>query len=511
MTINDLINKDEYKKFKLIGAEYSKAQDKTTLTFLYSSFDKPTDEEKQQLRDEVLKILGDISKNEVKFRKSYIDNDLVYTLLLDYTNTFPYLKGAIKKEDIHTSMTKDCAEIKVECDEEMKELLTNYKFLDEFKKIVQNHVFEDVKIELLVTKKSEEKVFFDDENEKMELKNILEEEQKINKVKVDEVVNLVGKNILSDAIFIKDVKKTDDEITLAGKFLNPVWSQFIPKSQKGKDGAKMKDKLSFVLKDASGEIEVVMFPQEKDKEKLERLTPEAEVIICGNYNDFMGRVNIKANALSVCKILTKEVKFLWREPIKEYKTVIPQKMEDLQQVNLFSMFDQKPNDYWQDGKSVVVFDFETTGLNADTCEIIEIGAVKVVNGVCTETFSTLVNPHQKLGREISELTGITDDMLVFAPDLEDVLPDFHKFVQNSVLSAYNIGFDIQFLLNAGKKFRYKFDNERIDTLELARQKIPSLPNYKLSSVVKALDIVLNDAHRAINDAVATAKVFIKLI
>ncbi len=510
MTINDLTNKEEYKKFKVSDAEYNKLSDKITITFLYSEFNKPTDEEKQKLKNEALSILGGLTKNEIKFRKSYIDDDLVYGLLNNYTNTFPYLKGAIKKEDIHAELKEDGAFVYIDCDKDMKELLENYKFLDEFKAIIQKYVFEDVTI-ILNANKNSVRTFVDDEmSSKMELKSIMEQEQALNKVKVDNIVNLVGKNILSDAVFIKDVKKTD-EVVLAGEFTSPVWSQFVPRNQKGKQDAQVRDKLSFILKDASGQIEVVMFPNDKDKEKLERLTEGAEVIISGNYNDFMGRVNIRANALSVCKILTKEVKYIWREPEKEYKTIIPQKMEDLQQVNLFSMFDQKPNEYWQDGKSVVVFDFETTGLNADNCEIIEIGAVKVTNGVCTETFSTLVNPHQKLGREISELTGITDDMLVFAPDLEDVLPDFHKFVHNSVLSAYNIGFDIQFLLKAGEKYRYKFDNERIDTLELARQKIPSLPNYKLSSVVKALDIVLNDAHRAINDAIATAKVFIKLI
>ena len=102
-------------------------------------------------------------------------------------------------------------------------------------------------------------------------------------------------------------------------------------------------------------------------------------------------------------------------------------------------------------------------------------------------------------------------MLVFAPTLEDVIADFYKFTKGSVLSAYNIGFDIKFLKNAGLKYRYNFNNEQIDTLELARSKIASLSNYKLSTVVKALNISLVDAHRALNDAIATAKVFIKLI
>jgi len=508
--INDLLKKEQFKCFKLMSADYDEKKDLTTITFLYSSFNKPEESKKEELKSEILKILGDLTKTKIKFKQSYIDDDIVFTKFDEFTHSFPYLKGCFSLKDIHTQMTEEEAKIEIDCDPDTKDLLLNYNFVLDFKKLLESELYEKVTIKLNSIK--EQKVYFnyDEKNPKLELNNIFEQEKKLNKVDVDEIVNVVGKNIFGGAVFVQDINKTE-ETTLAGQLLVPTWSEFVPKNKKASGDATLKSKFSFVLKDASGEIDVVMFPNKSDEEKLKNLTEGCEVIICGLYNEFMGRINFKANALSLCKIKTKEVKYLWREPIKEYKKVFPEKMVDLQQMNLFSMFNEKSSDYWKDGKSVVVFDFETTGLNPENCEIIEIGAVKVENGVCSQTFSTLINPHQKLSLEISELTGITDEMLVFAPDLEDVLPDFHKFCQGAVLSAYNIGFDIQFLLKAGKKFRYKFDNERIDTLDLARQKIPSLPNYKLSSVVKALDIVLNDAHRAINDAVATAKVFIKLI
>ena len=508
--VNDLLRKEQFKCFKLMSAEYDEKNDLTTITFLYSSFNKPAEEKKEELKSEILKSLGDFTKTKIKFKQSYIDSDIVFAKFDEFTHSFPYLKGCFKLEDIHTQMTADEVKIEIDCDKETKDLLLNYNFISDFKKLVESELYEKVLIKLNSVKEEKTYLNIDEENSKIELNNIIEQEKQLNKVEVDEIVNVVGKNIFGKAVFIKDINKAE-EIIIAGQLLNPVWSEFVPRNKKASGDGTLKSKFSFTLKDASGEIDVVMFPNKSDEEKLKNLAEGCEVIICGAYNDFMGRINIKANALSVCKIKTKEVKYIWREPEKDYKTIIPEKMVDLQQMNLFSMFDTKPNEYWKDGKSVVVFDFETTGLNPENCEIIEIGAVKIENGVCTQTFSTLINPHQKLDLEISNLTGITDDMLVFAPDLEDVLPDFHKFCQGAVLSAYNIGFDIQFLLKAGKKFRYKFDNERIDTLDLARKKIPSLPNYKLSSVVKALDIVLNDAHRAINDAVATAKVFIKLI
>ena len=235
------------------------------------------------------------------------------------------------------------------------------------------------------------------------------------------------------------------------------------------------------------------------------------MLVNGFVNVFGNRKSLRINAVSKCNILTLERQFIWRKEKPNYLCVKPQPMHDLVQMDLFSKQKNENSNFWNENHSVVVFDFETTGLNADNCQIIEIGAVKVVNGVCVETFSTLVNPNCAIPEEIEKITGISTDMIAFAPTIDLVLPDFYKFTKDSVLSAYNIGFDIKFLQNAGKKLRYNFNNKQIDTLELARNKIPSLHNYKLSTVVKALDIVLEDAHRALNDAVATAKVFIKLI
>lgn len=511
MTFNDLMKKEEYSKVKLSGADYDEVSDVTTLTFLYpENINEPLNEIKTKLKQEVKDFLEDMGNIKLKFKQSYIDSDILFANAVEFIEKeFPYLKGILEKEDINFQKQDNLILITIDCDGEVFELLQKYDFCNNFTQFLSDKYYEDVKIELnpckqVVKKQEEEKI-----SPQAELLNILAEEAKLNKVEVSEIVNIYGKEITMPAKFIKDINKTE-EVVIAGKISNIVSSKFVPKSQRGQENPTEKTKLTFQVSDASGSVEVILFPGEKDAEKLERITEGSEVIVSGVLSEFASKTNIKANALSLCKVLTKEVKYIWREPIKDYFTVKPQPMVDLQQMDLFSVFEEK-KDYWQDGKSVVVFDFETTGLNADSCEIIEIGAVKVTNGVCSETFQTLVNPNQKLSQEITNITGINDEMLVFAPTLDKVLPDFHKFCQGCVLSAYNIGFDIKFLKNAGLKYRYKFDNEQIDTLELARQKVASLPNYKLSSVVKALDITLVEAHRALNDAIATAKVFIKLI
>lgn len=511
MKLIDITSKEEYAQIKLLSVLYHEDDDQVVFVFAYPEGASPSAELKNSLKKEIAEIMKGLCKFKFKFKQSYIDSQVLFDDLMELTQLkFPFLKSSVKPKDLNFEKNNGELNITLELDNVSAGFAGENEFCAEFEKLLRGKYFEKVEVKLLANGELE----VEDEPESQQtsdLYNIFSQETKLNVVEVDEVINLVGKLITQDAQLINTIKKnSEDIVVLAGKMTNPVMSQYVPKSQKNSDEPKMRDKFSFTLEDASGSIEVVMFPSGKTSEKLAQLTPDSEVLIEGKVSQFNGNINITANALSLCKVLTKEVQYLWREPISEYRTVNPKPMVEFQQMDLFSEVSEKSS-YWEERKSVVVFDFETTGLDASCCEIIEIGAVKVEDGVCVESFSTLINPEKHLPTEITQITGITDDMLVFAPTLEQVLPDFHKFVQGSVLSAYNIGFDIKFLEKAGQKFRYKFDNEKIDTLELARKNIASLHNYKLSSVVKALDITLNDAHRALNDAIATAKVFIKLI
>ncbi len=512
MTLKDVVEKEKYSKFKLESADYDESSDTTTLTFLYPYGDKPAEKEREELQQEVQGFLGEFAKCRIKFRQSYIDNQVLFNKLKDFAEKeFAFLKSFLQEKDLNLIQENDTVRVSIDCDRDMYDLLGTYDFSNRFSTFLNNSYYENIEVLLNPCKEVERQSIQEVISAENELSAILNQEAKLNIVEVDEVVNVVGKLLPSSAKFIKDIKIGMEEVILAGRVKNPIFSQFIPRSQKDRENPEYKVKWTFTLIDASGEIDVVMFPNEKDAELLQQIQEGNEVILSGVVSEFANTTNIKADALSLCEIVNGEVHYIWREPILDYQTIFPKPMVDLQQMSMFSIFDQKPKEYWRDNKSVVVFDLETTGLNFKVCDIIEIGAVKIVDGICVETFSTLINPQYSLPAEIVRITGITDEMLVFAPTLDKVLPDFHKFTQGSVLSAYNIGFDIKFLKKAGKKYRYNFNSEQIDTLELARKKIPSLHNYKLSSVVKALDIPLEEAHRALNDAIATAKVFIKLI
>jgi DNA polymerase III subunit alpha, Gram-positive type len=160
----------------------------------------------------------------------------------------------------------------------------------------------------------------------------------------------------------------------------------------------------------------------------------------------------------------------------------------------------------------VVFDVETTGLSAVYNTIIELAAVKVKDGEIIDRFTSFANPHHPLSITTIELTGITDDMLKDAPDVEEVLRQFYDWMGDSILVAHNASFDIGFL-NVGftKLGLGKVTNPVIDTLELARFLYPELKNHRLNTLCKKFDIELTQHHRAIYDAEATGYLLMRLL
>lgn len=160
----------------------------------------------------------------------------------------------------------------------------------------------------------------------------------------------------------------------------------------------------------------------------------------------------------------------------------------------------------------VVFDIETTGLSKEKEMITEIGAVKVADGKIIDRFSTFVNPQRPISAEITKLTGITDDMVKDAPTIENVLLEFLKFCEDTVLVAHNASFDTGFIRIAAERAGLgELHHTIVDTLELARALLPELNKHKLDIVCEHLGVTLNGHHRAVNDAEATAEVFIKFL
>jgi DNA polymerase III subunit alpha, Gram-positive type len=160
----------------------------------------------------------------------------------------------------------------------------------------------------------------------------------------------------------------------------------------------------------------------------------------------------------------------------------------------------------------IVFDVETTGLSAVYDTIIELAAVKIKDGEVIDKFESFANPHHPLSATTIELTGITDDMVQTAPEINDVLHDYHKWAGEDILVAHNASFDMGFL-NAGyqKAGLPKATNPVIDTLELARLLYPQFKNHRLNTLAKKFDIELTQHHRAIYDAETTGYLLLKML
>ena len=170
--------------------------------------------------------------------------------------------------------------------------------------------------------------------------------------------------------------------------------------------------------------------------------------------------------------------------------------------------DSLPKSYADE--TYIVFDIETTGLNPEYEEITEIGAVKIMNGKFVDTFSKLVNPNKEISEKITELTGITNEMVRRALPIADILPEFLKFCGANPVVAHNAGFDTSFIKAAAKRLELEFENEIIDTVALSKEIFPDEKKHNLEVLCKRLDVSLENHHRALDDATATAEAFVKL-
>lgn len=171
------------------------------------------------------------------------------------------------------------------------------------------------------------------------------------------------------------------------------------------------------------------------------------------------------------------------------------------------------------GKSVIAFpdeyvvvDIETTGLDFEYDDIIEVSGVKVKDDKITNEFSSLVRPNNfsSLPDEIIDLTGITDEMILSAPSFSEVIPRFLDFIGESIIIGHNVHFDVTFLFDAAKKFDILLSNDIIDTFRISRKLYPDLEHHRLIDIVKKLGVTQDVHHRALADVRTTFECYVKM-
>lgn len=155
----------------------------------------------------------------------------------------------------------------------------------------------------------------------------------------------------------------------------------------------------------------------------------------------------------------------------------------------------------------VAVDVETTGLSPIYNELIEVSAIKYNGSNKIDTFSTLIRPKASIPYKITEITGITNDMVYDAPEVEEVMPELVKFIGESPIVAHNAKFDYSFLQNYSNNSFTK--NKLIDTVKLGREMFPELQNHRLGTIAKYIGVTEDGYHRAEFDCECCAKIYIK--
>jgi len=164
----------------------------------------------------------------------------------------------------------------------------------------------------------------------------------------------------------------------------------------------------------------------------------------------------------------------------------------------------------EDFENVIVFDIETTGIDPLKNNIIEIGALKIKDGKISEVFHELINPEIEIPHFITNITGITNEMVKDKPTIEDVVGKFIDFCDSEYIMGHNILFDYKFIKINASKYKLKFEKQGYDTLHIARKLLKNLPSKKLTDLCEHYQIPHERAHRADDDAKVTYELFLKL-
>ncbi len=305
------------------------------------------------------------------------------------------------------------------------------------------------------------------------------------------------------ALYISDLEKKAENVTVCG-VISYIGERL------SKNG---KPYFSITVSDGTGSLRVSYFAKKTTVEKIRALAAGDSVCITGDNELFNGALSFRAKAIdrgSAPEGFVPEQRPSRPVPPR-YTAVFPVPTADFVQGDLFGA-SPLPKEFTE--QTFVVFDLETTGLNNSPASgtmdrIIEIGAVKIEGGAIVEKFSSFVACPVRLSAEIVALTGITDDMLVGAPDIQKVVADFYRFAAGSCLVGHNVQFDSKFIKYYGEREGYLFEQRQYDTVTFAQEML-RLSNYKLNTVAEHFGFSFNH-HRAFDDAFVTAKIFIELV
>ena len=448
----------------------------------------------------------------VKMIKRVPDETLLKRKIYEFmSKKFPAAAAFLSEEDIGIELLQSGAHFYFDIASGEQSLFTSGRILDEvsayLKTIFCGAFYGDVKI---VEKERDETIVEESVAETEE-----EAPLEIRYFEIEDFKRLDGADTLPRyATYMADWEMQTQPYAVCGTITFIEEKHYVRHVEKTNTDEE-RSRFSITLSDGTGNMRMTYFPKKATLEKIRELKIGDSIVVLGANEEYNGGISFKAAKINFGKMPDGfEPEKRKSKPVpKSYRAVFPEKFLDYTQAGFFEDMD-KPADL--KNNVFVVFDLETTGLNSMPSmgkmdKIIEIGAVKLINGNVAEKFSSFVACKDRLSPEIIALTGIEDADLVGAPEISEVIADFYKFTDGAYLVGHNVNFDYNFVRYYGEENRYAFEQKRYDTLTLSQELLAGqIPNYKLNSVADYYGLTFNH-HRAFDDALVTAKCFIELM
>lgn len=449
----------------------------------------------------------------VRIVKRVPDAQTVKNRIFEFVQkSFPAASAFLNEDSIEVQMLSSGAHFFVDVASGEQSLFESGKILDEVSKYLSSvfcgAFYGNVR---LVEKKERDFSLLDETPEDEEEEIPME----IRQFPICEYEKIDGVDApLKNAVYIADHANADGTYSICGRINYIEEIKYVKHNEKTNEDVE-KTRFSITLTDNSANLRTTYFPKKASVDKIRELKVGDFIVITGSNEEYRGSTSFKASKINLGRPPEGFVPTPKKsKPVpKAYHVVFPEPYVDYTQAGLF---DDASKPACLKGRSIVCFDLETTGLNNNPAmgkmdRIIEIGAVKLVDGEITEKFCSFVRCPERLSKEIVELTGIHDEDLVGQPEIEKVIADFYKFVDGSELLGHNVGFDYRFVQYYGEQNGYSFERKQYDTLTLAQDVLRGrLANYKLNTVAEHYGFDFNH-HRAYEDAATTAKIFIELV
>ncbi len=508
----------EFDMLKLNSATYYKEKRELVVKFIISAFEVQEfgDDKKSKVLDIIKSMFSGVDVS-VQYIRTYADAGVVKNKVLEFFNrTNQMIFRRINDNTLKIDIGEKDVDVKLIFETPTYKMLMAGDILDKL------HTYLDCNFNYNIDILTDEIVQSADEiigSEEMHIDTTMQSNGdsglRLVEIRTGEKIYSRGRieGISQMPNYIADIKGACDNIVLCGHISGIEKKSYKNKKydpDNAKSGPETLPFVKFYIDDTTQKMECVCFAnKDEDIQSLIALNDGDNVACMGkvSWSQYANAWSYMVSAVFDADINYDSIHLASAKPVPtRYTTVFPQEYVDIGQKSLLDSA-EKPIPQYLMGKSIVVFDLETTGLQTDSCEIIELAALKMIDGKEVETFQTLIKPIGPVSEEITNITHITNAMLLDAPNIESVFPDFYRFAHDSILAGHNIaGYDFPIINRIAGEMGYRCENELLDTLLLARKYLDKeLSSFKLENISKHFGITHDNAHRAMSDVYATAQ------